>query len=225
MIVNAIFLLVGQLLCFFLITFFGYSQVFLSKVWLANHWMHCKCAYFFVFLDDSWIVYASSSVKDEWFNQFSLYANHVLLNERFIKTGEINMFWFFIGCLQSLYGIHTFRVESIVRGKAAPVDELQVQGVADPGVLRKVLQTWLVILLSYFTVNVLVFETRWAGYKLAITMHFLQVIITEASKNVQDFGKGWNPTLTIEEEGLSRVGSLNEGPAVFKSPPKSWKVI
>jgi hypothetical protein len=112
-----------------------------------------------------------------------------------------------------------------VRGKAAPVDELQVQGVADPGVLRKVLQTWLVILLSYFTVNVLVFETRWAGYKLAITMHFLQVIITEASKNVQDFGKGWNPTLTIEEEGLSRVGSLNEGPAVFKSPPKSWKVI
>jgi hypothetical protein len=43
--------------------------------------------------------------------------------------------------LQSLYGIHTFRVESIVRGKAAPVDELQVQGVADPGVLRKVLQT------------------------------------------------------------------------------------
>jgi hypothetical protein len=37
MIVNAIFLLVGQLLCFFLITFFGYSQVFLSKVWLANH--------------------------------------------------------------------------------------------------------------------------------------------------------------------------------------------
>ncbi|XP_052306166.1 uncharacterized protein LOC7494054 isoform X3 [Populus trichocarpa] len=92
------------------------------------------------------------------------------------------------GCLQSLYGIHTFRVESIVRGKAAPVDELQVQGVADPGVLRK-------------------------------------VIITEASKNVQDFGKGWNPTLTIEEEGLSRVGSLNEGPAVFKSPPKSWKKI
>jgi len=83
----------------------------------------------------------------------------------------------------------------------------------------------LVTLLSYFTVNVLVFETRWAGYKLAITMHFLQVIITEASKNVQDFGKGWNPTLTIEEEGLSRVGSLNEGPAVFKSPSKSWKVI
>ncbi|KAJ6955309.1 hypothetical protein NC652_006677 [Populus alba x Populus x berolinensis] len=89
------------------------------------------------------------------------------------------------GCLQSLYGIHTFRVESIVHGKASPVDQLQVQGVADPGVLRK-------------------------------------VIITEASKNVQDFGKGWNPT--IEEESLSRVGSLNEGPAVFKSPSKSWKM-
>ncbi|KAG6784744.1 hypothetical protein POTOM_010447 [Populus tomentosa] len=92
------------------------------------------------------------------------------------------------GCLQSRYGIHTFRVESIVHGKAAPVDQLQVQGVADPEVLRK-------------------------------------VIITEASKNVQDFGKGWNPTLTIEEESLSRVGSLNEGPAVFKSPSKSWKYM
>ncbi|KAJ6686211.1 PROTEIN putative-RELATED [Salix purpurea] len=90
------------------------------------------------------------------------------------------------GCLQSVYGIHTFRVESIVHGKAAPVDELQVQGVADPGVLRK-------------------------------------VIITEASKNVQDFGKGWKPTSIIEEESLSRVGSLSDGRAVFKSPPKSWK--
>ncbi|KAJ6686215.1 PROTEIN putative-RELATED [Salix purpurea] len=91
------------------------------------------------------------------------------------------------GCLQSVYGIHTFRVESIVHGKAAPVDELQVQGVADPGVLRK-------------------------------------VIITEASKNVQDFGKGWKPTSIIEEESLSRVGSLSDGRAVFKSPPKSWKM-
>lgn len=45
---------------------------------------------------------------------------------------------FSIGCLQSVYGIHTFRVESIAQGKAAPVDELQVQGVSNPGLLRKV---------------------------------------------------------------------------------------
>ncbi|CAK7348041.1 unnamed protein product [Dovyalis caffra] len=87
---------------------------------------------------------------------------------------------------KSVYGIHTFRVESIAHGKAAPVDELQVQGVTDPGVLRK-------------------------------------VIITEASKNVQDFGKGWKSTPTGEEESPSRVRSLSEGPAIFKSPSKSWK--
>lgn len=44
----------------------------------------------------------------------------------------------FVGCLQSVYGIHTFRVESIAYGKAAPVDELQVQGVSNHGLLRKV---------------------------------------------------------------------------------------
>lgn len=44
------------------------------------------------------------------------------------------------GCLQSIYGIHTFRLESIAHGKAAPVDELQVQGVYDPSLLRKVKQ-------------------------------------------------------------------------------------
>ncbi|KAK7295022.1 hypothetical protein RJT34_17925 [Clitoria ternatea] len=45
------------------------------------------------------------------------------------------------GCLQSMYGIHTFRVESISHGKAAPVDELQVQGVSDPDLLRKMIVT------------------------------------------------------------------------------------
>ncbi|XP_031394373.1 uncharacterized protein LOC116205836 isoform X2 [Punica granatum] len=45
------------------------------------------------------------------------------------------------GWLQSIYGIHTFRVESIALGKAAPVDELQVQGVSDPGMLRKIIIT------------------------------------------------------------------------------------
>ncbi|KAL7158654.1 hypothetical protein ABFS83_02G158800 [Erythranthe nasuta] len=45
------------------------------------------------------------------------------------------------GCLQSVYGLHTFRVESIANGKAAPVDELQVQGVHNPGLLRKIVVT------------------------------------------------------------------------------------
>ncbi|BBG97507.1 hypothetical protein Prudu_006656 [Prunus dulcis] len=44
------------------------------------------------------------------------------------------------GCLQSRYGIHTFRIESIAHGKAAAVDELQVQGVSNPSGLRKKLQ-------------------------------------------------------------------------------------
>lgn len=43
------------------------------------------------------------------------------------------------GCLQSAYGIHTFRIESIAHGKAAPLDELQVQGISNPELLRKVI--------------------------------------------------------------------------------------
>ncbi|KAJ8505262.1 hypothetical protein OPV22_006148 [Ensete ventricosum] len=43
------------------------------------------------------------------------------------------------GCLQSNYGIHTFRIGSVAYGKAAPVDELQFQGVSNPGLLRKVI--------------------------------------------------------------------------------------
>lgn len=45
------------------------------------------------------------------------------------------------GCLQSLYGIHTLRIESIAHGKASPVDELQVQAVSNPELLRKVIVT------------------------------------------------------------------------------------
>lgn len=44
----------------------------------------------------------------------------------------------YIGCLQSIYGLHTLRIESIAHGGAASVDELQVQGVYNPGILRKV---------------------------------------------------------------------------------------
>ncbi|CAN6462575.1 unnamed protein product [Victoria cruziana] len=41
------------------------------------------------------------------------------------------------GCLQSVYGIHTCRIESMAYGKSAPVDELQVQGVTNPCQLQK----------------------------------------------------------------------------------------
>lgn len=43
------------------------------------------------------------------------------------------------GCLQAMFGIHTFRLESIGQGKASFVDELQLQGVSNPELLRKVI--------------------------------------------------------------------------------------
>lgn len=43
------------------------------------------------------------------------------------------------GWLESVNGLHTFRIESIAHGKAAPVDELQIQGISNPGLLRKVI--------------------------------------------------------------------------------------
>ncbi|GAB2290976.1 hypothetical protein Dimus_025234 [Dionaea muscipula] len=92
------------------------------------------------------------------------------------------------GCLQSLYGIHTIRIESISRGKAAPVDELQLQGVSNPGLLRK-------------------------------------VIITEASKVVQDGGQTLRLGSHASVGGVtSFMGSLTEGPTAFRSPSKGWKV-
>lgn len=45
---------------------------------------------------------------------------------------------FLLGCLQAMFGIHTFRLESVAQGKAAYVDELQIQGVSNPQLLRKV---------------------------------------------------------------------------------------
>ncbi|KAI4364747.1 hypothetical protein MLD38_020802 [Melastoma candidum] len=43
------------------------------------------------------------------------------------------------GWLQSIFGMHTFRIESIAHGKAAPVDEIQVHGISNPSLLRKVI--------------------------------------------------------------------------------------
>lgn len=43
------------------------------------------------------------------------------------------------GCLQAAYGIHTIRVENLACGKPTPVDEFQIQGVANPRNFRKVI--------------------------------------------------------------------------------------
>ncbi|PIN02330.1 hypothetical protein CDL12_21270 [Handroanthus impetiginosus] len=93
------------------------------------------------------------------------------------------------GCLQSLYGLCTFRIESIAHGKAAPVDELRVQGISNPGLLRK-------------------------------------VVVTQASKAIQDAGRSWNPNFQISGgESMFRMESLTLGPAILRSPTpsKSWK--
>ncbi|KAK1420181.1 hypothetical protein QVD17_21566 [Tagetes erecta] len=43
------------------------------------------------------------------------------------------------GCLQALFGIYTFKLESIAQGKASYVDQLQIQGVSNLDFLRKVI--------------------------------------------------------------------------------------
>ncbi|KAG5538456.1 hypothetical protein RHGRI_019133 [Rhododendron griersonianum] len=112
----------------------------------------------------------------------------VVSTERHVPLSQVIDVIIEQGCLQSVYGIHTFRVESIAYGKAAPVDELQVQGVSNHGLLRK-------------------------------------IIVTEASKVIQEVGRSWRPASQIAEgETMVRVGSL-EGPAVFRSPSKSWKIV
>ncbi|KAL0309219.1 UNVERIFIED_CONTAM: hypothetical protein Sradi_5864200 [Sesamum radiatum] len=97
------------------------------------------------------------------------------------------------GWLQSVYGLHTFRVEYISHGKAAPVDELQFQGVNNPGLLRKV---------CYF--------------KEILNM---QVLVTQASKAIQDDDRSWNPI--NGGETMYRMESLTLGPAVLRSPTSS----
>ncbi|KAL5574211.1 hypothetical protein UlMin_023808 [Ulmus minor] len=48
------------------------------------------------------------------------------------------------------------------------------------------------------------------------------VIITEASKTIQDVGKRWKPTVQAAEgESMACTGSLTEGPTFMKSPVKS----
>ncbi|KAI3444589.1 hypothetical protein Pfo_001254 [Paulownia fortunei] len=103
------------------------------------------------------------------------------------------------GCLQSVYGLHTFRVENIAHGKAAPVDELQVQGVHNPGLLRKVI---LILTPTYFYVS-----------------YF-------AMMEKQDAGGSWNPNFqNAGGESMFRMESFTLGPAILESPSKGWKTI
>ncbi|KAL5565977.1 hypothetical protein UlMin_029141 [Ulmus minor] len=109
--------------------------------------------------------------------------------ERHIPLNLVIDFIIEQGCLQSKYGIHTSRIESVTHGKATPVDELQIQGVSEPSVLRK-------------------------------------VIITEASKTIQDVGKSWKPiALFAEGESMAHTRYLTKGPAVMRSPVKSLKSL
>ncbi|XP_042399240.1 uncharacterized protein LOC121989326 [Zingiber officinale] len=77
----------------------------------------------------------------------------IVIEQGYVKIGEqlvgiftkdLNEVWVDhlcnkLGCLQSIYGVHTFRIECITHGKAAPVGELQFQGVSNPRLLRKVI--------------------------------------------------------------------------------------
>ncbi|THU66587.1 hypothetical protein C4D60_Mb05t15710 [Musa balbisiana] len=62
-----------------------------------------------------------------------------IIIEQGMQYRTVPVFRGWLGCLQSNYGIHTFRIGSVAYGKAAPVDELQFQGVSNPGLLRKVI--------------------------------------------------------------------------------------
>lgn len=130
------------------------------------------------------------------------------------ETAWVYSFFFCVGCLQSVYGIHTFRVESIAHGKASRVDDLQVQGISNPGLLRKV---GLYSSVDSCTITILYSRVR----RDAHLLHFNQIIVREASKVIQDFGRSWNRT-SITAEGESFLSM--EGPTVLKSPSKGLKV-
>ncbi|KAK2971832.1 hypothetical protein RJ640_000996 [Escallonia rubra] len=100
------------------------------------------------------------------------------------------------GCLQSVYGIHTFRVESIAYGKAAPVDELQVQGVYKPGLLRKVI--------------------------LTEASKVMQEVHTMEGETMARMESLTNTPAAMRSPGP--VAMRSPGPAAMRSPSKSWKM-
>lgn len=68
-----------------------------------------------------------------------------------------------------MYGIHTFRVESIAHGKAAAVDEIQVQGVANPGLLRKVKKMYLLTFIFLY------FNQEWT--EMTVVAHTMSAFV------------------------------------------------
>lgn len=53
----------------------------------------------------------------------------------------------------------------------------------------------------------------------------MQVVVTEASKAIQNVGNSWNLNSQILDMGrLVRMDSLTLGPAVLRSPSTGWKV-
>lgn len=109
---------------------------------------------------------------------------------------------FFLGWLQSIYGIHTFRVESVAHRKAAPVDELQVQGVSNPGLLRKVgyyLQFFLsasfndsgTSAIPSFNLLKLIFVTHWTTWKRLCIFRVLACLAGYYQRSFQSHTRCW----------------------------------
>lgn len=60
--------------------------------------------------------------------------------------------------------------------------------------------------------------------KFEVSLHFLQVIVTEASKVIH-VGRSWRPVVQGGDgESISHVESLTQAPAVLRSPSKTLKV-
>lgn len=132
------------------------------------------------------------------------------------------------GCLQSKFGIHTFRVEFLSHDRPAPVDELQVQGVYNPRLLRKVIDLLTLICkfrdyLTFVLEVTLSLEIWYSLYSLSIVKicewyrlqiiiylsNLFKVIIREASKTAHD-----------------RMAHMTytEGPAAIRSTSRNLKV-
>ncbi|KAL8162516.1 hypothetical protein V2J09_014005, partial [Rumex salicifolius] len=110
------------------------------------------------------------------------------------------------GWLQSIYGLHTIRIESISCGKAAPVDVLQIQGVSNPGILRKYLKC-----MMRYNKNAI------KSYDFINPAHESCVL---AAKVVQDSGS----TLKLAPGSMARLVSFSGGPVALRSPSMNLKV-
>ncbi|CAH1447984.1 unnamed protein product [Lactuca virosa] len=96
--------------------------------------------------DVSWEILYSASFEEFASSIFTRCQDHrlylfggVVNSERRIPLARAIDIIIEQGCLQAMFGIHTFRLESVAQGKVAYVDELQIQGVSNPQLLRKVI--------------------------------------------------------------------------------------